>query len=97
MSRRSCARTAPAGLRAGRLHLGSLARYAGGSDAVFARRTVRDGVDTAVVLALDLSSSLGSDFDPNAGFSTGSIGGSTVGAGFIRSGRWCHPPNWPQS
>ncbi len=41
--------------------------------------------------------SLGSDFDPNAGFSTGSIGGSTVGAGFIRSGRWCHPPHWPQS
>jgi hypothetical protein len=41
--------------------------------------------------------SLGSDFDPNAGFSTGSLGGSTVGAGFIRSGRWCHPPHWPQS
>ena len=41
--------------------------------------------------------SLGSDFDPNLGFSTGSLGGSTVGAGFIRSGRWCHPPHWPQS
>ena len=41
--------------------------------------------------------SLGSDFDPNTGFSTGSLGGSTTGAGFIRSGRWCHPPNWPQS
>ena len=41
--------------------------------------------------------SLGSDFDPNAGFSTGSLGGSTTGAGFIRSGRWCHPPHWPQS
>src|SRR5436305_4780525 len=41
--------------------------------------------------------SLGSDFDPNAGFSLGSLGGSTTGAGFIRSGRWCHPPNWPQS
>lgn len=40
--------------------------------------------------------SLGSTFDPNAGFSTGSLGGSTTGAGFIRSGRWCHPPHWPQ-
>jgi hypothetical protein len=40
--------------------------------------------------------SLGSTFDPNAGFSTGSLGGSTAGAGFIRSGRWCHPPHWPQ-
>ena len=41
--------------------------------------------------------SLGSDFDPNTGFSTGSLGGSTTGAGFIRSGRWCHPPHWPRS
>lgn len=41
--------------------------------------------------------SLGSDFSPTAGFSTGSLGGSTTGAGFIRSGRWCHPPHWPQS
>lgn len=41
--------------------------------------------------------SLGSDFSPNAGFSSGSLGGSTTGAGFIRSGRWCHPPHWPQS
>jgi len=41
--------------------------------------------------------SLGTDFSPNAGFSTGSLGGSTTGAGFIRSGRWCHPPHWPQS
>jgi hypothetical protein len=41
--------------------------------------------------------SLGSDFDPSAGFSDGSIGGSTTGAGFIRSGRWCHPPHWPSS
>ena len=41
--------------------------------------------------------SLGSDFSPNTGFSTGSLGGSTTGAGFIRSGRWCHPPHWPQS
>ena len=40
--------------------------------------------------------SLGSSFDPNAGFSLGSLGGSTAGAGFIRSGRWCAPPNWPQ-
>jgi hypothetical protein len=41
--------------------------------------------------------SLGSTFDPNTGFSVGSLGGSTTGAGFIRSGRWCHPPHWPQS
>jgi len=41
--------------------------------------------------------SMGSTFDPNTGFSTGSLGGSTVGAGFIRSGRWCAPPHWPQS
>ena len=40
--------------------------------------------------------SLGSTFDPSSGFSSGSLGGSTTGAGFIRSGRWCHPPNWPQ-
>ena len=39
--------------------------------------------------------SLGSTFDPNTGFSDGSLGGSTTGAGFIRSGRWCHPPHWP--
>jgi hypothetical protein len=44
-----------------------------------------------------LIASLGATFDPSAGFSGGSIGGSTAGAGFIRSGRWCHPPNWPQS
>ena len=41
--------------------------------------------------------SMGSTFNPNTGFSTGSLGGSTVGAGFIRSGRWCAPPHWPQS
>jgi hypothetical protein len=41
--------------------------------------------------------SLGSTFDPDAGFSTGSFGGSTTGAGFIRSGPWCHPRHWPQS
>ena len=41
--------------------------------------------------------SMGSAFDPNAGFSTGSLGGPTSGAGFIRSGRWCAPPNWPTS
>jgi len=41
--------------------------------------------------------SMGSTFSPNTGFSTGSLGGSTVGAGFIRSGRWCAPPHWPQS
>ena len=40
--------------------------------------------------------SLGSTFDPNTGFTFGSIGGSTSGAGFIRAGRWCHPPHWPQ-
>ncbi len=32
--------------------------------------------------------SLGATFDPNAGFSSGSLGGSTSGAGFVRSGRW---------
>ena len=41
--------------------------------------------------------SLGSTFDPNAGFSLGSLGGPTAGAGFIRSGSWCHPANWPKS
>jgi hypothetical protein len=41
--------------------------------------------------------SMGSSFDPNAGFSEGSLGGSTVGAGFIRSGQWCTPPHWPKS
>ena len=40
--------------------------------------------------------SMGSAFDPNTGFSEGSLGGPTAGAGFIRSGRWCAPPNWPQ-
>jgi len=44
-----------------------------------------------------LVASLGSAFDPNAGFAEGSLGGSTSGAGFIRSGRWCHPPHWPSS
>jgi hypothetical protein len=43
-----------------------------------------------------LVASLGAGFDPVAGFSSGSIGTSTVGAGFLRSGRWCHPPHWPQ-
>jgi hypothetical protein len=43
-----------------------------------------------------LVASLGAGFDPTAGFSSGSIGGSTPGAGFLRSGRWCHPPHWPQ-
>jgi hypothetical protein len=41
--------------------------------------------------------SLGASFDPTAGFSSGSIGTGTAGAGFLRSGRWCHPPNWPAS
>jgi hypothetical protein len=41
--------------------------------------------------------SLGASFDPTAGFSSGSIGTGTTGAGFLRSGRWCHPPNWPAS
>jgi hypothetical protein len=41
--------------------------------------------------------SLGSTFDPNEGFSDGSLGSSNTGAGFIRSGRWCHPPHWPSS
>ncbi len=43
-----------------------------------------------------LVASLGATFDPSAGFSSGSIGTSTTGAGFLRSGRWCHPPHWPQ-
>jgi hypothetical protein len=41
--------------------------------------------------------SMGSSFDPNTGFSVGSLGGSTAGAGFIRSGQWCAPPHWPKS
>ena len=41
--------------------------------------------------------SLGATFDPTAGFSSGSIGSGTAGAGFLRSGRWCHPANWPAS
>ena len=41
--------------------------------------------------------SLGASFDPTAGFSSGSIGTGTAGAGFLRSGRWCHPPHWPAS
>jgi hypothetical protein len=41
-----------------------------------------------------LVTSLGSTFDPDTGFS-GSLGSGTTGAGFIRSGRWCHPPHWP--
>jgi hypothetical protein len=44
-----------------------------------------------------LVASLGSTFDPVAGFSDGSIGTGTAGAGFLRSGRWCHPPHWPAS
>jgi hypothetical protein len=42
-----------------------------------------------------LVASLGSMFDPSAGFTEASLGSSTAGAGFIRSGRWCHPPHWP--
>jgi hypothetical protein len=44
-----------------------------------------------------LVASLGATFDPVAGFSAGSIGTGTAGAGFLRSGRWCHPPHWPAS
>ena len=44
-----------------------------------------------------LVASMGSTFDPSTGFSQGSIGSGTAGAGFLRSGRWCHPPNWPAS
>jgi hypothetical protein len=41
-----------------------------------------------------LVASLGATFAPNAGFSSGSLGtGSTMGAGFIRSGGWCRPPH----
>lgn len=43
-----------------------------------------------------LVASLGATFAPSAGFSYGSLGSSTTGAGFLRSGRWCHPPHWPQ-
>lgn len=41
-----------------------------------------------------LVASLGGTFDPSTGFSD-SLGSATTGAGFIRSGRWCHPANWP--
>jgi hypothetical protein len=44
-----------------------------------------------------LVASLGSTFSPTTGFSSGSIGSATTGAGFLRSGRWCHPPHWPAS
>lgn len=44
-----------------------------------------------------LVASLGASFDPTAGFSSGSIGAGTAGGGFLRSGRWCHPPHWPAS
>src|SRR5215467_1298706 len=44
-----------------------------------------------------LVASMGSTFSPTAGFSSGSIGSGTEGAGFLRSGRWCHPRNWPAS
>jgi hypothetical protein len=44
-----------------------------------------------------LVASFGATFDPSAGFSSGELGSSTAGAGFLRSGRWCHPPHWPQS
>jgi hypothetical protein len=45
-----------------------------------------------------LVASLAAVFDPSAGFSSGSLGtgAATAGAGFIRSGPWCHPPHWPQ-
>ncbi|HLX31319.1 MAG TPA: hypothetical protein VKR79_00990 [Gaiellaceae bacterium] len=43
-----------------------------------------------------LVASFGGTFDPSVGFSD-SLGSATTGAGFIRSGRWCHPPNWPTS
>jgi hypothetical protein len=41
-----------------------------------------------------LVASLGGTFGPSIGFSD-SLGSATAGAGFIRSGRWCHPANWP--
>jgi hypothetical protein len=44
-----------------------------------------------------LVASFGATFDPSAGFSAGELGSSTAGAGFLRSGRWCHPPHWPSS
>jgi hypothetical protein len=39
----------------------------------------------------------GAAFSTTHGFSSGTIGSSTVGAGFLRSGRWCHPAGWPGS
>jgi hypothetical protein len=43
-----------------------------------------------------LVASLSAMFDPSTGFKEGAVGSSTTGAGFIRSGRWCSPPHWPQ-
>jgi hypothetical protein len=64
------------------------AALAGGKASGLARGFVRHPWGRIVV-------SLGSTFDPSTGFSEGMLGGSTTGAGFIRSGRWCHPPHWP--
>ena len=63
----------------------------GGKASGLARGFVRGPYGRLVV-------SLGASFDPDAGFPDGSLGnGSTTGAGFIRSGRWCHPAHWPSS
>jgi hypothetical protein len=64
------------------------AAIAGGNASGLARGFVRGKWGHVVA-------SLGSAFSPTTGFSSGSIGSSTVGAGFLRSGRWCHPANWP--
>ena len=66
------------------------AAIAGGNASGLARGFVRGKWGHVVA-------SLGSGFSPTDGFSSGSIGSSTVGAGFLRSGRWCHPANWPGS
>ena len=66
------------------------AAISGGSASGLARGFVRGRWGHVVA-------SLGATFDPVAGFSSGSLGSGTTGAGFLRSGRWCHPRNWPAS
>jgi hypothetical protein len=66
------------------------AALSGGKASGLARGSVRGRYGRLVA-------SLGSSFDPSTGFADGALGSSTTGAGFIRSGRWCHPPHWPSS
>ena len=58
---------------------------------------VSDDTVELITRAVEAWRFTGATFDPTAGFSSGSIGSSTAGAGFLRSGRWCHPPHWPSS